>query len=499
MTCATEVARLRVAAIMEGTLAVETQTAAAKRLYDARAASYDDSWHPQFAQAFMDRLQLEPGAKVLDLACGTGLLTFLAAERVGPTGSVTGVDVSGGMLAQARRKLESGAAPVRHQRQKKKVEDEDLLLVNVDDDNNNADHDGGDAEKEQPQPDRWKHVRLFEHSVTDLDSLDALAAEKGSFDLITMASALVLLPDPEAAIRSWLPYLKPGGLLALDVPHPQNQLAGIVLERVGRRMGVAVPYHRTWVLDELSLPDLLSGAAGLQVLATELITQEGYGERYLPTDAREMEAQFAKMIGSESGRGFGRNRGPKWEEARRLFYEEWLLEAERSDVPHGVKEVDGVWLTTARKPPVAGSCRCGDVRYTVCTARPNDSSFCHCRTCQKMGGMGGNGFVAFNVKDVTWLEDSERVLRLAPAFSRKAVRAFCERCGAPVWMRYRTQPDGPLEGVVWLALSTVDEGLPEDFRIAMRIFLDEKPPWERVPDDGAERWRFQAGGERWVE
>ena len=43
----------------------------------------------------------QPGEHVLDIACGTGLVARLAAQRVGGTGNVTGLDLNPGMLAVA--------------------------------------------------------------------------------------------------------------------------------------------------------------------------------------------------------------------------------------------------------------------------------------------------------------------------------------------------------------------------------------------------------------
>lgn len=57
-------------------------------------------WPPRVAEA----AGLAPGQKVLDVACGTGVLALEAARRVGPAGAVSGLDRNEGMLAVARRK-----------------------------------------------------------------------------------------------------------------------------------------------------------------------------------------------------------------------------------------------------------------------------------------------------------------------------------------------------------------------------------------------------------
>ena len=51
----------------------------------------------------LDRLQLAPGDRVLDIACGTGIVARLARERVGAGARVVAVDLSPQMLAVGRR------------------------------------------------------------------------------------------------------------------------------------------------------------------------------------------------------------------------------------------------------------------------------------------------------------------------------------------------------------------------------------------------------------
>ncbi|MBG6226647.1 demethylmenaquinone methyltransferase/2-methoxy-6-polyprenyl-1,4-benzoquinol methylase [Arthrobacter sp. CAN_A2] len=51
-------------------------------------------------------LDLSPSHQVLDLACGTGLNFAHLIDRIGPTGTIIGIDRSAEMLAQARRKAD---------------------------------------------------------------------------------------------------------------------------------------------------------------------------------------------------------------------------------------------------------------------------------------------------------------------------------------------------------------------------------------------------------
>jgi ubiquinone/menaquinone biosynthesis C-methylase UbiE len=57
---------------------------------------------PRFRQQAAERLRLNPGGRVLEIGCGTGRNLAPLRAAVGPTGTVYGVDISAGMLEQAR-------------------------------------------------------------------------------------------------------------------------------------------------------------------------------------------------------------------------------------------------------------------------------------------------------------------------------------------------------------------------------------------------------------
>jgi ubiquinone/menaquinone biosynthesis C-methylase UbiE len=56
----------------------------------------------QVSKDLLRAANLHAGERVLDVACGTGVVTRLASERVGPTGTVTGIDIAPDMIDVAR-------------------------------------------------------------------------------------------------------------------------------------------------------------------------------------------------------------------------------------------------------------------------------------------------------------------------------------------------------------------------------------------------------------
>lgn len=72
-----------------------------------QAEGYEAKFVPaifaQWSPPMLDAAAVGPGHSVLDVACGTGVLARGAADRVGPTGNVVGLDLNEGMLTVARR------------------------------------------------------------------------------------------------------------------------------------------------------------------------------------------------------------------------------------------------------------------------------------------------------------------------------------------------------------------------------------------------------------
>jgi ubiquinone/menaquinone biosynthesis C-methylase UbiE len=76
-------------------------------LYDYLAPAYDPAFekiYRPFRERALAKLSVPPGARVLDLACGTGQNFALLASRIGKEGHLIGLDSSRGMLRYARRR-----------------------------------------------------------------------------------------------------------------------------------------------------------------------------------------------------------------------------------------------------------------------------------------------------------------------------------------------------------------------------------------------------------
>ena len=117
-----------------------------------------------------------PGERVLDIGCGTGALTRALAERVGPAGSVVGIDPGAEVLAFARRR---GPATIDYREM----------------------------------------------------GAEALALTDGEFDLVASMLAVHHIPEPDrpAALAEARRVLRPGGRLAIaEFVPPRGRLARAV-------------------------------------------------------------------------------------------------------------------------------------------------------------------------------------------------------------------------------------------------------------------------------
>jgi ubiquinone/menaquinone biosynthesis C-methylase UbiE len=69
------------------------------RIYDV--ANLEWLLYAAARERAIDMLQLQPGSRVLDVACGTGANFALIEKRIGPSGELVGVDLTPAMLARA--------------------------------------------------------------------------------------------------------------------------------------------------------------------------------------------------------------------------------------------------------------------------------------------------------------------------------------------------------------------------------------------------------------
>ena len=91
---------------------VELWNSDASASWSTRPERYD-AMLGALGERVLDAVGLRPGERVLDVGCGAGQLSLQAAEQVGPTGAVLGVDVSAGLVAvSTQRAAAAGLANV---------------------------------------------------------------------------------------------------------------------------------------------------------------------------------------------------------------------------------------------------------------------------------------------------------------------------------------------------------------------------------------------------
>jgi SAM-dependent methyltransferase len=153
--------------------ALEEAKARAAMTYNAAADYFDHPvssfWHC-FGRQTIERLDLRPGEKVLDVCSGSGGSALPAAERVGPEGKVIAVDLADRLIALASAKAETNS------------------LENI------------------------------EFRVADM--LD-LGYPDASFDAVVCVFGIFFVPDMSGAVRELWRMVKPGGRLAITTWGPE--------------------------------------------------------------------------------------------------------------------------------------------------------------------------------------------------------------------------------------------------------------------------------------
>ena len=143
-----------------------------------------------WAPILVDLAQPRQGERVVDIACGTGVVARIAAARVGPTGAVVGVDLNPGMLSVARSVVSTDPAG----------------------------------------PIQWQEA-----------SADTLPFPDASFDVVYCQLGLQFFADRAAALREMRRVLSTKGRLALMVWRGIHESPGfaVLAEALERHIGQA--------------------------------------------------------------------------------------------------------------------------------------------------------------------------------------------------------------------------------------------------------------------
>ncbi len=119
-----------------------------------------------------------------------------------------------------------------------------------------------------------------------------------------------------------------------------------------------------------------------------------------------------------------------------------------------------------------GSCLCGGVRFRL-AGRLGPAGFCHCKQCQRASGSAFAANAPVREKYFQIIAGAQIVSEYESSPGK--FRAFCSRCGSPVYSRRDSEPE-----LRRIRLGTLDSD-PERRPLA-HVWVSAKAPWYSIED-----------------
>lgn len=119
-----------------------------------------------------------------------------------------------------------------------------------------------------------------------------------------------------------------------------------------------------------------------------------------------------------------------------------------------------------------GGCLCGGVRYRV-NGKLGPTGYCHCKQCQRATGSAFAVNADVREKYFELLSGADLVREYES--SPRKYRAFCSRCGSPVYSRSDDRPE-----VRRVRLGSLDSDPGR--RPLVHVWVDSKAPWYEIHD-----------------
>lgn len=130
-------------------------------------------------------------------------------------------------------------------------------------------------------------------------------------------------------------------------------------------------------------------------------------------------------------------------------------------------------------PALEGGCLCGEVRFRL-SAPPQIAGYCHCTRCQKRTGTSSSAQARIDGRTFELVSGAEHVKAWRHP-DGGFEKCFCGECGSHLFSR---RPDDPSQMSIRMSAFDSDPGVRPQFR----QFVAYAAAWERVPEDGLERF-----------